>query len=86
MTLTTILSALAALAAVLAVIFLGGFLARSTRFGRRPGGAGSRLAVLDTLNLDPRRRLVLVRCDDRCVLMLTGQQDHVVGWLPTVAP
>ena len=86
MTLTTILSAGAALAAVLAAILLGGLFARSTRFGRRPGGTASRLAVLDSLNLDPRRRLILVRCDDRCVLMLMGQQDQVVGWLPTVAP
>jgi hypothetical protein len=25
---------------------------------------------------------LLVRCDSRCVLLLTGQQDQVVGWLP----
>ncbi len=45
--------------------------------------AGRRLAVVEALALDPRRRLHLVRCDERTVLLLTGgAQDVVVGWLP----
>jgi len=44
--------------------------------------AGRRLAVVEALALDPRRRLHLVRCDDHTVLLLTGgTQDLVVGWL-----
>ena len=40
------------------------------------------LPVQDVLALDPRRRLHLVRCDERRVLLLTGgAQDVVVGWL-----
>ena len=84
--LTSVLPATAALAAVLAFILLSGFVFRMTRFGRRTGTTASRLSLLDSLSLDPRRRLVLIRCDDRCVLMLTGQRDQVVGWLPKAAP
>jgi flagellar protein FliO/FliZ len=33
--------------------------------------------------LDGRRRLVLVSCDGRTLLLLTGgPQDVVLGWLP----
>lgn len=47
----------------------------------RPSG---RIAVADVLPLDARRKLLLVRADDRHVLLLVGgPQDVVVGWLPT---
>ena len=82
MTPTSILSALAALAGITAFIILSGRMARLTRFGGQSRGIVGRLAIIESLNLDPRRRLVLVRCDGRSVLLLTGQQDHVVGWLP----
>ena len=77
---TTTLTALAALAAVLALVWLA---SRAARWGglapRR--AAGRRLEVQDALALDGRRRLTLVRCDDRSVLLLTGgAQDLVVGW------
>ena len=50
------------------------------RVVRAPGSG--RLALVHALALDPRRRLHLVRCDDRHVLLLTGgAQDVVVGWL-----
>ena len=42
-----------------------------------------RLAVREVLPLDPKRRLVLVRCDDRELLLLTGGAGEVsLGWLP----
>lgn len=85
MTLNSLLPALAALAAVLGCILLSGRLAQMTRLGRLPQGKSGRLALVDTLSLDPRRKLVLVRCDGRCVLVLTGQQDQVLGWLPEMA-
>ncbi len=45
------------------------------------------LAVLEALAIDPRRRLHLVRCDERTVLLLTGgAEDLVVGWLPEARP
>ncbi len=84
MTLSTILSAIAALAAVLLAVLLAGRGVRMLRLAR-PGSAG-RLRVLETLALDPRRRLHLVACDGRTVLLLTGTQDVVVGWLPETAP
>jgi flagellar protein FliO/FliZ len=47
------------------------------------GRPGRRLAVLEATAIDPRRRLVLVRCDGREVLLLVGPgNDTVVGWLP----
>ena len=82
MTQASILSALAALAAIVALLLFGARIARLTGLGRRPSGAGTRLALLDSLHLDPRRRLMLVQCDSRSVLLLTGQQDQIVGWLP----
>jgi flagellar protein FliO/FliZ len=80
------LTAAAALAAVLGLVLLGGRLLRAS--GIAPAArAGTRLGVQETLALDPRRRLVLLRCDGREVLLLTGgSQDQVVGWLPERAP
>ena len=75
----TLLSASFALAGVLLLILLAGRVARFTRLGRRPGS--SRLRVVESLALDTRRKLVLVACDGRFLLLLTGAQDQVVGWL-----
>lgn len=78
---TSIFSAIAALAVVLGLIWLTGRMARIGGFARRPINGGS-LAVEDVLALDTRRRLHLVKCDGRRVLLLTGgAQDVVVGWI-----
>jgi flagellar protein FliO/FliZ len=78
---TTTLTALVALAAVLGLVWLASRAARWGGLAPRQTGA-RRLAVQDAIALDARRRLTLVRCDDRCVLLLTGgAQDVVVGWL-----
>jgi flagellar protein FliO/FliZ len=83
---TTILTALAALLAVLARIWLAARMARIGGVARRPAGGGS-LAVQDVVALDARRRLYLVVCDGRRVLVLTGgAQDLVVGWLEHEGP
>ena len=85
MTLSSLFSAAAALAAVLGTILLIGRVVRHTKFvGRACPGAG-RLGIVESLSLDPRRKLLLVRCDARCVLLLLGQQDQIVGWLPDSA-
>lgn len=77
---TTWLSAAAALAAVLAALVLVLRGLRTASLARR---AGRRLAVEEALALDGRRRLVLVSCDGRALLLLTGgTQDIVLGWLP----
>lgn len=74
------ITAAGALGAVLALILLAARLARCA--GLAPQ-SGSRLRVEESIALDARRRLVLVRCDDRRLLLLTGgTQDQVVGWVP----
>jgi flagellar protein FliO/FliZ len=85
-------SALLALAAVLALIWVVATILRRTglaaRVGLQPvlrGGAGGapQLAREATLVLDPRRRLHVLRCADRQLLLLTGgPQDLLLGWLP----
>jgi flagellar protein FliO/FliZ len=74
------ITAAMALGGVVALVLLAGRLAR--RAGLAPQGGG-RLRIEETVALDARRRLVLVRCDGRALLLLTGgAQDQVVGWLP----
>ena len=74
------LKAFGALAALLVPLWLA---ARALRGGKPLGRPGRRLGVAEVLALDARRRLVLVRCDGREMLLLTGGgQDAVLGWLP----
>lgn len=69
-----------ALAAVLLLLALA---ARGLRAGGLAPRTGRRLAVQEVLPVDARRRLLLLRCDGREVLVLTGGgQDAVLGWLP----
>ena len=83
---TSIVTAVAALAAVLALIWLAGRLARFGGIAQRPA-TGRSLAVQDVLALDARRRLHLVKCGQRRVLLLTGgAQDIVVGWVDPENP
>lgn len=80
MTLPSLISASASLAGIVLVLLLAGHLARRTRFGRLP--ASGRMQVADKLAIDPKRRLVMVTCDGHTLVLLTGGQDIVVGWLP----
>ena len=79
-----------ALAAVLTLIWLAQVL---YRFGSRSGwlklpAVGvtpglPRLALVQALPIDAKRRLHLVRCDSGHVLLLTGgSQDLMLGWVP----
>jgi hypothetical protein len=73
---------LLSLAAVLGLVVLIGYVVRASGLAARVGNGGGRLAVEQSLALDPRRWLHLVRCDDRHVLLLTGGgADLVVGWV-----
>jgi flagellar protein FliO/FliZ len=77
----TLLTAVGALAAVLALIVLAAWLARRGGFVPR-STTGQELLVQETIALDSRRRLHLIRWGDRHALLLTGgPQDLVVGWL-----
>jgi flagellar protein FliO/FliZ len=83
-----------ALLTVLGLVMLAGRLARRwglgggwTGPGRGRAGTGSQgrmLTAAESIALDPRRRLHLIRCGERQVLLLTGgSQDLVIGWLPS---
>lgn len=76
---------LAALAFVLGLIALAAWAARRWRLGTTPPGAARRLAVVETLPIDPRRKLVLVRCDRQEHLLLLGQDGNrlIAGRLAT---
>ncbi len=80
----TLLTTLGALAFVVALALLAQFLARRFKLAERlavPAGGG-RLAIAQSLALDPRRRLLVIRCDGRELLLLTGgPQDRMLGWL-----
>jgi flagellar protein FliO/FliZ len=80
----TLLTAAGVLAGVLAALAL---LLRGMRAAGLGRAAGRRLSVEEAVPLDGRRRLVLARCDGRCLLLLVGgPQDLVVGWLPPEPP
>ncbi|MGH3184580.1 MAG: hypothetical protein ACRDOE_22115 [Streptosporangiaceae bacterium] len=84
---TTVVTAVAALIVVLALIWIAGRMARLTGLATRPSHAGRILMIQDSIAIDSRRRLSLVRCADRQVLILTGAgQDLVVGWVNAVPP
>jgi len=74
------LQAGAALCGVLLLLWLAARGVRATGLTKREG---RRLAVQEVLALDSRRRLLLLRCDGREMLLLTGGgQDLSLGWLP----
>jgi len=81
-TATSLLTAIAALGAVLGLIWLAHAAARrSGRFGA-PANGPARLALVQSLALDQRRRLQLVRCDGRHLLLLTGGTgDLMLGFV-----
>jgi flagellar protein FliO/FliZ len=49
---------------------------------RTRSGPGRVLVLRESIALDPRRRIHLVQCGERQVVLLTGGgQDLVIGWL-----
>ncbi len=79
--LQAILTTGAALGAVVGLIVLAGRGARMLRLARP--SAGRRIVLREALALDRTRRLHLVACDGRELLLLTGgQTEQVVAWLP----
>jgi flagellar protein FliO/FliZ len=70
-----------ALVFVLGLILLLARLLRAT--GLAPQTGGQRLQMREVLALDARRRLIILRCDGREILLLTGgPQDLCLGWIP----
>ncbi len=79
---SSLLSAIAALLFVVCLIWLAGRALRMTRSAALPL-CGKRLSMTDSLTLGPRKRLLLIRCDGKDMLLLTGgTQDILLGWLP----
>ena len=77
---STIAQALAALAAVLLLAWGAARLARHRGLVTTTPG---RLAIRAACPLDARRRLILIACDGREALLLTGPcGDQFLGWLP----
>jgi flagellar protein FliO/FliZ len=69
-----------ALIATLALIGAAAYAARRLGMLRPPGQGPKRLAMTESLFLDPRRRLVIVRCDGReHLLLLSPAGDRVVA-------
>lgn len=72
------------LALALALVLLVARLARAFGFAsaggsiRMGGGRERRLTLSETIALDTRRRLHLVRCDGRDILVLTGGGQDVM--------
>lgn len=79
--LSTIPLTLAALAATIGAILLAAAIARRSGLAAT-AKTGRRLAIVETIALDPRRRLVLARCDGaEALLLVGGEADQVVGWI-----
>ena len=86
LTAQTLLTTAGGLALALALVLLAARLARAFGFasvggaigGARGGGRQRRLALAETITLDGRRRLHLVRCDGRDILVLTGGGQDVM--------
>lgn len=77
-----VISALASLALVLAAVLAARPLAaRLLARGGVAGGRASRLALVQVLPLDARRRLLLLRCDGREFLVLAGAGETFLGWI-----
>jgi flagellar protein FliO/FliZ len=77
----TLLLAAAALLAVVALIHGGAALLRRSGF-TRSGGPERIVSVRESVALDAKRRLHLVQCGARQVVLLTGgPRDLVVGWI-----
>ena len=66
----------AALAFVLGLIALLAWAARRFRLVGARSGTARRLAVVEVLPIDPRRKLVLARCDGGEYLLLLGQDGN----------
>jgi len=81
MTTQSVFLVIGVLTAVLLLILAGTRLLQSGLWRPQPR-AGRTLVLRETIALDPRRRVHLVQCGQRQVILLTGGgQDVVIGWM-----
>mgnify|MGYP005810352933 CR=1 FL=1 len=77
-----LLEAVAALVTVLALIWGSAKALRVTKIVRTDPRRNKSMAILEVLNIDSQRRLVLATCENkRMLLMIGGRQDLLIGWL-----
>jgi flagellar protein FliO/FliZ len=79
----TVQSLMLVIGALIGVLALIGAATRLFQFStwRSQPRPGRTLILRETLALDPRRRVHLVQCGQRQVVLLTGGgQDLVIGW------
>jgi len=82
MTAHAILLVISVLIGVLALIGVAARLLKFSSWRSQPQ-PGRTLILRESIALDPRRRVHLVQCGQRQVVLLTGGgQDLVVGWVP----
>ncbi len=73
----------AGLAAVILMILLARYGTRFTGLLPRHGQKQTLLSLRASLPIDARRRLTLIDCEGRRLLLLTGgTTDVMLGWLP----
>jgi flagellar protein FliO/FliZ len=78
-------SMLLVVGALIGVLGLIGLGARLFQMGvwRPQSRPGKTLILRESVALDPRRRVHLLQCGQRQVVLLTGGgQDLVIGWIP----
>ena len=81
MTVQNVLLAVTMLIGVIALIGAAAKLFQFTGWRPKPG-SGRTLLLRESIALDPRRRVHLVQCGERRVVLLTGGgQDVVIGWM-----
>jgi flagellar protein FliO/FliZ len=81
MTAQTVLLVVGVLIGVLALIGVAAKLYQFTGWRAQPR-PGRTLILRESIALDPRRRIHLVQCGQRQVVLLTGGgQDLVIGWM-----
>jgi flagellar protein FliO/FliZ len=81
MTTPSILLVIGVLAGVLALILAATRIFQSGVWRAQPR-PGRILVLRESIALDPRRRIHLVQCGQRQVVLLTGGgQDLVIGWM-----
>jgi len=69
----------AGLAIVLGLIVLVAFIARKAGFGTaHVRGARRRLSIVEAMTLDPKRRVLLIKCDSAEHLVLLGPNSETV--------
>ena len=81
-----VLTTAAALVAVVGMILLVRFGSRLAGFVAPRTNPGGALSLDASLLIDPKRRLCLIGCQGRQLLLLTGgTTDVLLGWLPDVS-